>query len=130
MTTFAHKKMGGRTVQKFLYELQEEETSTLSWKKGPFANNTKLNSVSISHWPRKDTLMSQCPNEATNKLNERLRMTMSDEMKHGENVNKNQQWNGESEMINKKPRTTEKREVENIATIAKNQIDDIMLFSR
>ena len=57
-------------------------------------------------------------------------MNMGDETNHDENANENRQGDGESEMINKKPRTTDKREEENIVAIAKNQIDGILLFVR
>ena len=48
-------------VQKFINEIQEEGALILSWKRGPYMNNTKLNTVRISHCPNKGTLMPQDP---------------------------------------------------------------------
>ena len=91
MTTFAHIKLDGTTVRNFLNEIQEEEVVNIFWKKGPFMNNTTMRTVNISHWPSKDTIMSQGPTDATNKLNERFNTIMGDRGRHHENADGNQQ---------------------------------------
>ena len=87
MTTFVHKKLNGVTVQKFLHEIREEGMVTLNWKKGPFTNTTRFNAVNISHWPNKETLMFQRPNDATDELNERFSATASSDTNHEGNTN-------------------------------------------
>ena len=79
MATHVRKKLDGRTTQRFINEIQEDEALILNWKCGPYMSNTKLNTVSISRWPNKGTLMLQGPDAATNKLNVRLQMIMRNE---------------------------------------------------
>ena len=105
----------------------------LRWNKGPFMNNAKMNAVNISNWPRTETIMPHGPIEATNKLNERFRMTMGDETKQEENANATQQGRGGPEKTNKKPRVGQRdnhKDEENSATPTRNQIGDLLLLVR
>ena len=130
MTTHVHKRLGGRKVQKFLHELKEEDEVTLSWKMGPFMHNTRLDAVRISHWPNRETIMFQGPDDAANKLNERFKTIMCDESDHEENMNENRQNNGRFDIAEEKPGFTSMREDQNSVTITRRQIDDILLFFR
>ena len=71
MTTFAHKKLNGEIVKKFLNAIQEEESTTLEWKNGPYIRNANIRTTRITHWPGNDTIMLQGPEAETKELNEK-----------------------------------------------------------
>ena len=130
MTTHVRKKLEGKIVQKFIYEIQEGGALILSWKRGPYMNHTKLHTACISHWPNKGTLMFQGPEVATDKLNRRFRLIMRDEKKQDESKNEGRQVICGAGLINEEPKKTSKKEEEKSVTITRNQIGDILLFAR
>ena len=92
MTIFVHNGLKGETVKNFIRAAQEEYLTTLEWKNDPYVNNTKLRETSISHWPGKETLTLQGPEEATTRLNELFKLTMRDATTSKErSINNNEQ---------------------------------------
>ena len=83
-------------------------------------NNTKINAVTISHWPNKGALMLQGPEEATNKLDERLKVHMRGEERGSEQGGEEKKETSGAILIYKR---------QNI-TLTKDQIDDMFRFVR
>ena len=111
MTTFVRKKLQGDKIQRFLHEIQEEDATTLTWKKGPCMNNTKFKDVRITHLHGKETLMLQGPKDTVTTLSERFKATMRED-------------------VVKLGSTANNCEMENCVTIAKSRIEDLILFVR
>ena len=91
MATHVHMKLDERAILRLINAIQVAEAQILNWKCGPYMRNTKINKVSIAHWPKNGTLMLQGPETETNLLNERIQniLRYEEEQDRYENANPN-----------------------------------------
>ena len=134
MATRVYKKLEERTVHRIICAIQEDEGLLLSWKSGPYMRNTKVNKVSITHWPNKGTLMLQGPDMETNQLNEKIQRILDNN--EGQDQQRNAIINQRGDVFpemqiewQQGSSTNENYTMEN-TPITRTQIEDLLRFIR